>query len=689
MKNFKYFLMSVVALNAQAFAQGLSPNGYSGIGYIPSATTLSKGAATIAFDPVVPGAPILNGYNTQVGLGLTDNLELVGRLATNDQKCNMFRAADCPPNTYRDFSSSLKWTLPLDWLQKNNAALAIGVTDFGGAATFFRSYYAVGSKKIEDFTFSVGHALAKSPSSVLDGNFASLMWSPNNSVDMSVQKVGVDTSAHVLIKKTVAEDGSNVWLTLNRSLGDSTISNKSWVGWGLTLPLDRITKVKYSKNSSNQIIDSQSKELEKLSPAHLLLSLKERGFYKTKLGVKPNGQLILEVENTAYLWNTLDAAGVVLGVISGAYASESSEQEFELIITMRGMRQLSIVGEAKCVGLWLAKGDACSKMAVRSLAQNTSGSDLFTGVTQLLSDNDESINWSVDSKWQIRPEVILSPYLVSAIGTEYGAFDFDLGANINTVLPLWTGAILESNRIEPMGVGTRQFEQGGAFYGSRLKALTNRRLFHQMINLSSINTQARLSLGTAYSTWNGKQIETSTQSENGRYKFGYTGGSFKNENMMSNNERNYHLLNYRYINNDQQTSVTELTHGKFWAGDKGFSINQRYWYGDTTLNVYFRRTRMGDGMPLVSFAGLQLAIPFTPRENRSLEHLGFRGISQWTYSLETKVLEKNNIITGGYGEVPRIGDSLLMTFNRDRNSTRYYDTNLARMRNAYLNLGSN
>jgi len=98
---------------------------------------------------------------------------------------------------------------------------------------------------------------------------------------------------------------------------------------------------------------------------------------------------------------------------------------------------------------------------------------------------------------------------------------------------------------------------------------------------------------------------------------------------------------------------------------------------------------MGDGMPLVSFAGLQLAIPFTPRENRSLEHLGFRGISQWTYSLETKVLEKNNIITGGYGEVPRIGDSLLMTFNRDRNSTRYYDTNLARIRNAYLNLGSN
>ena len=131
-----------------------------------------------------------------------------------------------------------------------------------------------------------------------------------------------------------------------------------------------------------------------------------------------------------------------------------------------------------------------------------------------------------------------------------------------------------------------------------------------------------------------------------------------------------------------------MTQGKFWAGDKGFSINQRFWHGDTTLNIYFRRTRMTESQPLVSFAGIQFAIPFTPRENKSLEHLGVRGVSQWTYSLETKVLEKDNIITGGFGEVPKVGDSLVMTFNRDRNSNRYYDTNMGRMKNAYLSLGN-
>jgi hypothetical protein len=146
-------------------------------------------------------------------------------------------------------------------------------------------------------------------------------------------------------------------------------------------------------------------------------------------------------------------------------------------------------------------------------------------------------------------------------------------------------------------------------------------------------------------------------------------------------------VNYRYSNSDQQTTVTEITQGKFWAGDKGFSISQRFWHGDTSLNIYFRRTRMTEFKPLVSFAGFQFAIPFTPRENKGIEHVGLRGVSQWTYSLETKVLEKDNIITGGYGEVPKVGDSLAMTFNRDRNSTRYYNASLDRMKNAYLNLG--
>ena len=134
-KKIFYAIIFCTSLTASADFLQLSPNGYSGLGLLPSAHTLNTGSAVVTFDPTLPGASNTKGYNTQIGLGLYNNFELTGRLATNDLKCNMFKAGACPPNNIRDFSASLKWSLPLDWLKQNNAALAVGVTDVGGAAS--------------------------------------------------------------------------------------------------------------------------------------------------------------------------------------------------------------------------------------------------------------------------------------------------------------------------------------------------------------------------------------------------------------------------------------------------------------------------------------------------------------------------------------------------------------------------
>jgi hypothetical protein len=673
-----------------ATAEPLSPNGYSGLGLVPSANTLKGGTAVLAHDPTVPGASINTGYNTQIGFGLMDNLELVGRLATNNQKCNMFRAGACPANSYRDFSSSMKWSLPISWLKEQNAAVALGATDFGGAATYFRSYYVVGTKSFDQFDISLGQAKKGNVgNSMLVGTLASATWRPTDWANVSLQKVGSNTTAHALLQTPIFTDGASAWLTFNHRISDAPVMDKSWIGWGVSMPLDRVEKQAISTPLQKAEPQTGNKALANLKPSELAEALKARGFYNPKIGTKANGDLVLELENTAYLWNILDAAGVALGVVSSAYSQESKDQKFELVLTMRGIKQLLVKGEAKCVGRWLSKGEVCSSLSVQSLSQRSAGTAFSPeSPSQALGGLDESVNWSSGSAWSFRPEIIVSPTLVTTIGTEYGSFDGDMGANINAVIPLWSGAMIENNRVRPIGVGTKNFEQGGLFYASRIKPVTNRTLLHQLINLPAINTQARFSTGTAYTVWDGRQIETSTQTDNGRHKLGFTEGTFKNDALTYNNERSYRLVNYRFANNDQQTSATEITQGKFWAGDKGFSINQRFWHGDITLNIYLRRTRMTESKPLVSFAGLQFSLPFTPRENKSLEYLGLRGVSQWTYSLETKVLEKDNIITGGYGEVPKVGDSLVMTFNRDRNSNRYYDTNLGRIKNAYLNLGN-
>jgi len=685
-----FIYLFCVIIPLKIFATPLSPNGYSGLGIVPSAHTLVSGVSSISFDPTMPGAPIVDGYNTQIGFGLNANLELVGRLATNNQKCNLYQVNSCPPNSFRDFSSSIKWSIPSNWLKVNKSAVAIGASDFGGAATYFRSYYLVATKTFEQFELSLGQARKGGTSNaMLDGTMASANWKPTDWSNFSIQKVGHNTTTHALIESPVLTDGTRVWLTFNHRISDVPVMAKNWIGWGITVPLNRVEMESVSTPLVKVSPQTVSKQLDNLVPSDLPEALKDKGFYNPKIGTKATGTLVLELENNSYSWNILDAAGVALGVIASAHAQESREQDFELVITTRGIRQLKVTGGAKCVGSWLSKGEVCSNLAVQSLSQRSTETTLLpASLSQLLGGLEEAVLWRTGSAWSFRPEIIISPTVVTTIGTEFGSFDGDMGANINAVIPLWLGATFESNRVKPLGIGTKQFEQGGLFYASRIKPVTNRTLFHQLINFPLINTQARLSLGTAYSVWDGRQIETSSQTDNGRHKIGFTKGTFKNEDPYYNYERNYHLMNYRFANNEQQTSLTEVTIGKFWAGDKGFSINQRFWHGDTTLNIYFRRTRMSETQPIVSFAGVQFAIPFTPRENKSLEYLGVRGVSQWTYSLETKVLEKNNILTGGYGEVPKVGDSLVMTFNRDRNSNRYYDINLGRMKNAYVNLGN-
>lgn len=262
----------------------------------------------------------------------------------------------------------------------------------------------------------------------------------------------------------------------------------------------------------------------------------------------------------------------------------------------------------------------------------------------------------------------------------------DMGINVNAVVPLWRGATIETNRVVPLGVGTSAFEQGGVFYGARLKPNTSRTLLHQVISVPDINTQLRISTGTSYINWKGTQIESSSQSDDGRHRIGIVLGDFNNEVASVINVKNYALMTYRYAHGSSMSKMTELTQGKYWAGDTGWTIGQKFWYGDTAISLYMRRTRMSDNLPLVSFAGIQLSLPITSRANKGFENTILRGTSQWSYNLESRILDKQNLLTGGFGEVPRVGESLTTTFNRDRNSTHYFDMNLLRVRDAYLNL---
>ena len=666
---FSALQVTAFSVSAQTY---LSPHGTSGFGLVPSATLISKGSVVVGNGNSIPGAAQEKGYNTQVGFGLFENIEVVARLATQNLKCDMFMLGACPDYTIRDFSGSFKLGLPSSWLKENEAAIAIGATDIGGAAAYFTSYYAVAEKNLGNAKITLGTAKNSAIYPFMSGNFYAIDYRLNDRARLGFQKMGGQTWATFGLSSLISSNGVGATLSINQRLDNKAAPNKTSVSWSVSFPLDRsVNSHSIPATTSDSVQIVQSKIFEK---QELQTQLNETGFYNSKIGLGSSGENVVEVDGASYAWNILDAAGVALGVVSRTFAQPNSENKIKLIVTIRGIPQLEISGESLCIKRWLEKAEACDKLRIRSLLHNLQSHD-----------KSNRVEYSTGAAWSFRPELIVSPAIISTIGTEASAFDMDLGANINLVLPIWPGATIEQNRLEPLGVGTRGFENGGVFYGSRIKAVTNRSLIHQLISLPNLNTQLRLSAGRAHTTWDGRQIETSTQSHSGRHKLGLISGEFKNDVSLGGAEKNYHLINYRYAYDDQQRTVTELTSGKFWAGDKGWNIAQKFWHGDTAISVYMRRSRMSDTRPLVSFAGLQISLPFTPRVNRSFEFINLRGSNQWSYTIETKILEKDNFIVGGYGEVPKIGESLVQTFNRDRNSTRYYEAGLLRLRGAFLN----
>jgi hypothetical protein len=652
------FSLTALAV-AQAHGQSLiSPNGYSGIGLIPSARTLHSSEAVIDYSKALPGARASRGHNFQVGFGLTDNFELVGKLATQNLNCNMFAAGACPPDTIRDFSASVKWRLASDWLDAQNAALAVGATDVGGAAVRFKSYYAVGTKTIDNVDFHAGVAQAKGDLAILQGSFAGVDINPNSWSKISLQTIGSNSWAHAALLSPITVGGVSASATFSARLNNNALSPKEWFGVAFNIPLDGVTPAGMpDRTKTTRLVRS-------IDPASLRQELERHGFFRPVI-TEESGLIQVTVNNTAYLWNALDAAGVALGVIVGAYGD--SARPFELTIATRGIPVLRVSGTASCAKEWLNTGKSCGDLEVYSL----------------LTRHEDSKRSKVGIPWHFRPELAISPVITSAVGTEFGALDFDIGAGLNAIVPLWKGAIWDINRIEPLNIITDDFRKEGIYYNSRLRSTINRRMLHQLISAPSLNTQLRLSVGTAYTTWSGQQLETLTQSNDGRHRLGVQLGQFEHESLSHKYVRDYHLISYRISNNAHHSLATEIVYGKFWMGDKGYKIGQRFWHGDTAIELYLRRTQMQDGSPSVSFAGIQFSIPMTPRRNISSEYFGARGVNQWVYTIESRIGKQTNFLNTGYGEIPRVGETVQQTFNRDRSGSDYYRADLMRARNAF------
>ena len=659
------------SLTSHSQLKNINATGYTGLGMIPSAEVLGTGSVSMAYENQTPGHMGVKGFNYNVGFGVTDHLEASARLATDDQKCNEFAAGSCPIGHFRDFSTSLKYQIPTDWMTLNamsnkDTSFAFGLTDFGGAASYFSSKYAVATKRMDQFQFSLGAAKASAVSAPLHGFFGGVQWNPNSWSQLAYDQIGRNAWTHASVYGRLPENPKyDLYLTLHNRLTTNTVTEKNWIGLGITIPLSDTKEFKEESQVKSRLV-----KLAKIKRFDLQDDLNKNGFQKAKLGTRGE-TIVLWVDQENYQWNAMDAAGLALGLLASTFGDTA--QSFELVVGSRGLDVLSVSGLASCVKKWFESDDVCaSGLEIKSLVNHPV--DL------------KGIKWEFDTTSMIRPELVVSPSLVNVLGSEVGVFDLDVGANINPVVSLWSGGFIESNTVVPLGIRTKNFNDHQAYATSKITQQVTRQLFHQVTSIDKLNSQAMVSVGKIYKSWSGLSLETNTYSSDGKSRLGLMGGAFENKDLVLNTKRKYELLSYRYQMDNRYNATTEIMAGKFWSGDTGFNISEKFWHGDISLNFYFKRTRMSENEQAVSFAGFTVGLPLTPRVNSSLERLNLRGANQFAYTAESKVLSSNNILTSSMGEVPRTGDTLTQMSNRDRTSDGFYQLRRERLRQAFLDL---
>ncbi|MDP3759120.1 MAG: YjbH domain-containing protein [Ramlibacter sp.] len=711
-------VLSVVPSFARAQPTTLTQAGYTGLGITPNAHLLGWGRAETTYDSQLPGVvrdP--TGHNFVVGFGLLPNLEIAGRLATNSLNRNCFFEG-CG---VRDLSASGKVGIGLD--TANRFRVAAGVTDVGGAATFFRLYYGVLTFNEGPVEASAGLAKRSSANFAvstppLDGPFAAVAWQPLPWVRGQLEYTDGNAWAGVRLFAPAQwlPEGWQVYAGANLRLNDNNLTRRSWFSAGISIPLYKVPELRGSgpKAPLPALAGAQrplpSYEARTLSPPAVLSpapaassdvpdsklhelasALQDKGLEDISVGRMPDGSLAVRANNATYNWNSADALGAALGAVARTLGD--AKAGYRLILTQRQTALVGVTGQTDCLRQWI-NNDAAA----------CAGGQLSTPGTGALEALHQGVAWAVRN---VQPSsqtlrVAISPVLRTEAGTDVGALDYSAGVNVGLQLPLWDGASVEWRRNVPLA-NSSDYEPDGVFGFLRVRAETERLAFVQTVRvplerwlapgndlqamrwgLAGLTAQA--TVGRVGSRFDGVHGALRWEPGEGRHRVTAQTGYFRNARFEAGGfnvgprQAKPLLASYRYSVTPTRTYL-EATGGQFMNNDLGFQVSLRQWFSDFSVNTYYRRTRFS-GEPVRQFVGLEISLPIGPRRDMApTRHVQITGTPRFTHGEESLVRETNNAIRPGFGVVPPT-PSLDATFNSDRAGLVYFEDNIRRIRDA-------
>ncbi|HWI83889.1 YjbH domain-containing protein [Ramlibacter sp.] len=707
--------------------------GYTGLGITPNAHLLDWGRVEATYDRQLPGLmrdP--TGHNFVVGFGLLPNLEIAGRLATNTLNCSAFVDKNCGT---RDLSASGKVGIGLD--AQNRFRVAAGLTDVGGAATNFRTFYGVLTYNEGPFEASAGLArrsgarpnVSMAP---LHGPFAAAAWQPLPWVRGQIEYTDGNAWAGVRLfaPRDWLPEGWTAYVGSNHRLNDNKLTRGAWLTAGLSIPLYKVPALPGSGpraplpalSGAQRPLPAYEARVLPAPPAQparegagpapsattapiparpvsdsdledLAAALEAKGLEDISIGRMPDASVAVRANNSAYNWNSVDALGAALGAIARTFGDRKTG--YRLILTQRQIPLVAVTGQSDCLREWIADaGAAC-----------TAG-QLSTPGTGALEPLHAGAAWVINQRkprWQTL-HVSISPVLRTNVGTEVGALDYSAGVNVGLQLPLWRGASVEWRRNVPLA-NSSDYEPNGVFGARRVRSETERVALVQTVRLpverwlapgddlkalrwglAAVTAQA--TIGRVGSNFDGMHGALRWEPGEGRHRASAEAGYFRNASfdgsISSAGPRRAKplLASYRYSVTPTRTYL-EATAGQFMYNDRGFQLGMRQWFSDVSVAAYYRRSNFQGGATR-QFIGLELSLPIGPRRDVApARHLQVGGTTRFSHAVETLVRDPNgnNAVRPGYG-LPVPAPSPEATFNTDRAGLLYFEDNIRRIRDA-------
>ncbi|WP_022942546.1 YjbH domain-containing protein [Psychromonas hadalis] len=721
---FNALLLSFLTINSStviAVTSSMAQTGFTGILRIPHAEALPFGKLSINYqweENINYETCYACGAHKTIlmGVGLLPGLEFTVQ--------NAHKQISDGPGWGSGHSSDLSFSAKYDFkpfLPEEWFSFAVGVQDYGGAASHHKNAYAVASKSLFPETFyhfrltagyGQGDAGNQMGSGYLQGTFAGIEWQPLPWLQLLAEHDGTGINSGI---KLLSDDQ---WLPYGwkanvtyQLYSDSITKNRDnqWLGFGLTWPLvigeaadrysvagvkesasnDERKRAEVTKKAGNEnkkvtkevanipsVAVLSEKTLQKNEAQQLLTTLVEYGFENVQVGWL-NQTIVVVLENNLFNWNELDGIGVALGLIM----DNSDAETFQLQLLNN---QISVVK---------VQGD--SQQYRKFLNQNSEALVVNHGL--LISNQpieNSKVKWSSEREASSHfvPRFIFSPHLRSAMGTEFGVFDYSLALSSNIQMSLWKGGVVDVRHLLPI-THSDSYDDGQYFENGRHVSEVDRILFHQAFGLpASFTTQ--FSGGQIYKNYLGVLNETYWQSPEGDHRFKTEVADFKHKDT----DYSYQplLVSYRYYLRPLDLAI-EGVYGQHWAGDLGASLSLKQWFGDMAVKLTYQNTTCDRSKTQYScardgyaenheYAGLNFIFPFGTRKNAS-PSIGFqvKTLEQWAFGYRSRINHHANYIGGNRSSKTNLQYNIEQQYyNRDRLSATYIHSHAQRLRESYL-----